>query len=516
MARIEKTVFLSYRRVDISWALAVYQNLTAHGYDVFLDYTNIPAGDFEQVIISNIKARAHFLVILTPTALDRCSEPGDWLRREIETAIDEKRNIVPLFFDDFNFGTPAVSEKLTGTLATLKQYNGLEVPAGYFGEAMTRLRDKYLNVALKAVLHPVSDEVQKVVKEQQEAANKAKPRIWPKSTRFGFVGISVLVLLALIFGGNYLYQKWFSPVELTEAPITQSTPRTPAIATTSQAVPTTPAIADTTPVTPVTPIVMVTTPASQDITVTTLPYGTTMKSSADGMVMAHVPAGEFEMGSEGNYEDEIPVHTVYLDAFWIDTTEVTNRMYAKCVRAGECEAPDSMRSFTRDSYYDNSEYDDYPVVYVSWEDASAYCTWASRRLPTEAEWEKAASWDEKVGSKNIYPWGDSINCSYANYVDSNKECVGDTTAVSNYKKGMSFYGAYDMAGNVWEWVADWYDVYPGGMENASNEFGQAYRVLRGGAWHSDDDYARSALRSWGIPTDSNSSLGFRCALSASE
>src|SRR5262245_8402594 len=101
MANIEKTIFISYRRKDTYAALAVYQYLTGQGYDVFLDYTSIPSGDFEQIIVSNIKARAHFILVLTPTALDRCSEPDDWLRREIETAIDEKRNIIPLFFDSF-------------------------------------------------------------------------------------------------------------------------------------------------------------------------------------------------------------------------------------------------------------------------------------------------------------------------------------------------------------------------------------------------------------------------------
>src|SRR5574342_1283376 len=106
MASIEKTVFISYRRKDISWALAVYQYLTKHDYDVFFDYTSIASGDFEQIIVGNIKARAHFILILTPTALDRCSEPEDWLRREIEFAIDEQRNIVPLFFKGFRFGIP--------------------------------------------------------------------------------------------------------------------------------------------------------------------------------------------------------------------------------------------------------------------------------------------------------------------------------------------------------------------------------------------------------------------------
>jgi LysM repeat protein len=173
MARIEKTVFISYRRKDISWALAVYQYLTSRKYDVFFDFSSLSSGDFEEVIVSNIRARAHFVLILTPTALDRCNEPGDWLRREIETAIEEKRNILPLFFDGFNFGSQTVAEKLTGKLATLNHYNGLDIPSGYFMEAMERLRGRYLNVPLNAVIQPISTEVQKVVKDEQVAANKA-------------------------------------------------------------------------------------------------------------------------------------------------------------------------------------------------------------------------------------------------------------------------------------------------------------------------------------------------------
>lgn len=97
MGRIERSVFISYRRTNLPWALAVYQNLSARGYDVFFDYQSINSGDFEQIIKGNIRARAHFLVLLTPTALERCKEPGDWLRQEIEIALAEQRNIVPLF-----------------------------------------------------------------------------------------------------------------------------------------------------------------------------------------------------------------------------------------------------------------------------------------------------------------------------------------------------------------------------------------------------------------------------------
>ena len=173
MGRIDKSVFISYRRTNLPWALAIYQHLTQQGYNVFFDYESIRSGDFEQIIYQNIKGRAHFVVILTPSALERCSEPGDWLRREIETAIDEKRNIVPLFLEGFSFGTPTIAQHMTGKLALLKKYNGLNVPADYFEEAMAKLRDERLNVSLDAVLHPVSSSVQKAVQAQQVAANNA-------------------------------------------------------------------------------------------------------------------------------------------------------------------------------------------------------------------------------------------------------------------------------------------------------------------------------------------------------
>ena len=177
MARIENTVFISYRRTDVYTALAVYENLKNQGYDVFFDYRSISSGDFEQIITSNIRARAHFLLILTPTALDRCNEPRDWLRREIELAIDEKRNIIPLFFKGFRFGNLSISEKLTGKLKNLSRYNGLNIHEDYFDEAMQRLSIQYLNVPLDTVLHPVPTEVKRLVREEQVAADKALENI---------------------------------------------------------------------------------------------------------------------------------------------------------------------------------------------------------------------------------------------------------------------------------------------------------------------------------------------------
>jgi tetratricopeptide (TPR) repeat protein len=174
MGHIEKTVFISYRRTTVAWALNIYQNLTQHGYDVFFDFQGISSGDFERVILENVRARAHFLVLLTPSALKDCSKPGDWLRREIEIALDTQRNIVPLMFEGFDFGAPAIAPYLTGKLADLKRYNALSVPAEYFLEAMERLRTRHLNVALDAVLHPVSSAAKQATAEQQAAAAAAR------------------------------------------------------------------------------------------------------------------------------------------------------------------------------------------------------------------------------------------------------------------------------------------------------------------------------------------------------
>jgi hypothetical protein len=175
-ARIEKTVFISYRRTNFWTALAVFQNLNSNGYDVFFDYKSIPSGDFAQVIDENVKSRAHFIVILSPSALERCNEPGDWLRREIETAIDSKRNIIPLIMEGFDFGSTTTINALTGKLASLKNYNGIGIPVEYFDEAMAKLRsERFLNRPLESVAHPISDITKNRTEEQKIAANEAVP-----------------------------------------------------------------------------------------------------------------------------------------------------------------------------------------------------------------------------------------------------------------------------------------------------------------------------------------------------
>jgi hypothetical protein len=156
MQRIEKTVFISYRRTDQGWATSVFLDLTQHGYDAFIDFKSIGAGNFDTAIVENIKARAHFLVLLTPTALELRSDLVDWMRHEIEAAIENQRNIVPVMLDGFDFRAPAIAAQLTGKLEMLKRYNGLEIPRNFFQEAMERLRTQYLNVPVDAVVHRAS------------------------------------------------------------------------------------------------------------------------------------------------------------------------------------------------------------------------------------------------------------------------------------------------------------------------------------------------------------------------
>ena len=265
-------------------------------------------------------------------------------------------------------------------------------------------------------------------------------------------------------------------------------------------------------------------------TITPTPgMGSIQISDKDGMPMDYVPAGEFQMGStEAQYRNDLklctnsgtgltdcteifgfqnekPAHTVSLNAYWIDQVEVTNSMYAQCVRAGGCgAAPQDVKSSTRNTYYNDSLYADFPVIYVTWNQADAYCIWAGRRLPSEAEWEKAA----RGTDGRTFPWGNNVPTS--NLMNR----TSDTTKVGSYPAGASPYGVLDMEGNVGQWLADWFGSYTSGKQN--NPQGPATgskRVYRGLPWRWRDHLAHSAFRISGEADIASDMIGFRCAMS---
>jgi formylglycine-generating enzyme required for sulfatase activity len=260
---------------------------------------------------------------------------------------------------------------------------------------------------------------------------------------------------------------------------------------------------------------------------------------ADGMETVFVPAGQFRMGSSDqeiqdalqfcanykgfsdpqNFTTEVPAHDVTLDAFWLDRTEVSNAQFRKCVNAGACEPP---QSFQAAQFHDP----DQPVVYVAWSEAKAYCEWAGARLPTEAEWEYAARGPEA----RRFPWGNDFDPARLNYCDKNclaayTTTYADTTGddgylwpapVGQYRDGASWCGALNMAGNVWEWVADRFGEYPSTPQvNPTGPTSGDWQLARGGSWYESKAHARSTARLLvGAPYSLRNDIGVRCASSS--
>ena len=235
----------------------------------------------------------------------------------------------------------------------------------------------------------------------------------------------------------------------------------------------------------------------------------------DGMPMVYAPGGEFLMGAAEWYDD-VPIHAVTLEGFWLDRTEVTQAHYRRCIEAGACAALPATTPY----------HPTHPVVAVTWHEAAAYCAWAGGRLPTEAEWEYAARSVERYR----YPWGDDkslvgpagvrlnfcdVNCTESWADDAVDDGYATTAPVGSFPAGMSWCGAFDLAGNVWEWVHDWYSETYYAESRSRNPTGPssgAYRVLRGGSWQSDESNVRSSYRYRAAPEERADNRGFRCVL----
>lgn len=243
----------------------------------------------------------------------------------------------------------------------------------------------------------------------------------------------------------------------------------------------------------------------------------------DQAEMVLVPAGEFVMGSEDflSYVDERPEHLVNLDSFWIYKFEVTNLQYARFLNARGNQQVNGVPWFNQDNnsanlyladdrWHAKKGFQNHPVVHVTWFGAQAYCRWAGCRLPTEAEWEKAARGPDGW----IYPWGNYLEDRRLANFSSNR-----TAPVGDYPEGASPYGAMDMVGNVWEWVADWYDFYNNRRNSQTNPTGPedgSVKVFRGGSFLNDEKCLRTTIRYWDSPDKNFNNLGFRCVKNASD
>ena len=252
------------------------------------------------------------------------------------------------------------------------------------------------------------------------------------------------------------------------------------------------------------------TPTGTTMPTETTGIGASQVSVTDGMTLLYVPAGAFTMGAEDGYSDERPVHQVTVSAFWVDQTEVTTGMYAQCEAAGACRRPARKNSNVIDLYYGSERTSSYPVIFIAWQDAVDYCTWVGRRLPMEAEWEKAARGDDA----RPYPWGITPPDGTLLTFD---RLTPDPVATGSHPLGASPYGALDMAGNVMEWTADWYDEAYYSISPAVDPVGPetgTHRVVRGGSWAYNTMGVRSAHRFIQAPEEPRFDLGFRCVLSA--
>jgi len=272
--------------------------------------------------------------------------------------------------------------------------------------------------------------------------------------------------------------------------------------------------------------------------------GDTRQRPTDGMTMVFVPQGEFLMGidymsmryalqlckqankSSGPavctgtaFANEMPGHPVKLDAFWVDRTEVTNRQYAQCIQDQACSLPSEPGSFTRETYFGDDAYADYPVIWITRDQAVGYCSWAGGRLPTEAEWEYAARGPESL----TFPWGEEFDPSRANYCDTScaagvsdssyDDGYPETAPVGSFPEGVSWCGALDMAGNVREWVNDWFSYYSAeSLENpVGPDEGETF-IPKGGSWLDTPDDLRSSNRGENTPDYTRHKVGFRCVM----
>ncbi|MEO8355077.1 MAG: SUMF1/EgtB/PvdO family nonheme iron enzyme [Chloroflexota bacterium] len=507
----QRRTFLSYSRVNKDFAIKLAKELKAEGLPVWLDQLDIPPGSRWDVEVEKALVECDiFMVIIT-----RASSTSENVLDEIGYAIDNGKRMLPVLLEKSNIPL------------RLRRFQYVDFTDKNFDDGVQSAKELLRNliaqptIPRKELLEDTPDssaqieadrkameEADRLAFEKIESQRKVKDAaqpvpVRPRSKLIGIFGFSILAILV----AGYAFTRILSGPASAKVPT--ETPAPTRESPTSTAAPAVvPVTSNNTPTPTTAAPTAMQTPTEETTMTPSAPLLEIIDDKGAGMVL--VPEGEFQMGSGRGLADEQPVHTVYLDAFYIDKYEVTNQLYKACVDDGNCEPPRQTYFFVESPnriYYDNPQYDDYPVIYVDWNMAKAYCEWRDARLPTEAEWEKAARGKEG----NTYPWGRDLDCQKANY----QNCVNRTSEVGIYEDGKSPYGVYDMTGNVWEWVADWYSQNYYATSPRNNPTGPIVgqsRVLRGGSWPRFDvtAYHRSNFGANYNTFD----IGFRCARDA--
>jgi formylglycine-generating enzyme required for sulfatase activity len=465
------TTFISYSRVNSEFVVRLAKDLKGAGFDVWLDQLDIPKGArWDDAIEAAVERSSTFMIVLAPESIESQN-----VKDELSYAIDSGKHLLPVVirpckiplrlrrFQYVDFTDKPYKESLADIKRLLSNTQRLmkpqpEAPVHEAGSPSPLVTGPLVPPELLTPL---------------ESFREEEPRNQNRLHRFILpVSLGVIALATMAGAAVFAMNRNEPPPPAPTVVTVTSTPVPPTLTFTSTAIP--------------------------------LPLEV---PDEHGVTMRLVSAGDFLMGSEAGLEDEQQVQMHFLDTFYIDKYEVTNLQYRACVQAGACLPPQKINSSTRTGYYNKPEFNSYPVVYVDWNMARSYCEWRSARLPTEAEWEKAARGPD--GSN--YPWGDGddISCEQANY----SGCQKDTISVSSLGNAVSAYGVYNMAGNVYEWVSSLYKPYPYDLFDGREDLeAPGERVIRGGSWRSVDSKGevRSSHREKADSPTAREDIGFRC------
>ena len=447
--------FISYAHEDSRFAMKLSRQLRRHGVAIWLDQWDISAEiEWDKTIERAVRNCGCFVLVLSPAAVN------SWVvRQQFSWARQNGKPILPVIY------------RACELPSTLQEHPQIDFTKQRYRMALAQLLSHYFP----------AEEKQLDYWERLKVSwtgidwgwwHRLRLLLWP-----GWLG--PMLLLALLLLGVYFIRS-----DNGQTPKVRPTVETLAVISPTA-----------------TPI------ANVDFKIRPI----------DNKTMLLVPAGEFFMGSVDNDpfadEDEWPQHAVYIDAFWVDKTEVTNSEFQYCVEAGKCDPHLHVGNTFAGA--------DQPVVGVDWFQAATYCEWVGGRLPTEAEWEKAA----RGTDGRTYPWGNKFDGSRLNYCDAN--CIQDwrdnrfddgykyTSPVGSYPTGASPYGLLDMSGNVWEWTADWYDkdyYVTSTYQNPTGPSSGQQRVIRGGSWHYAGRNLRVVNRHKDSPAFRYDKIGFRCVV----